>query len=91
MVPTTGCGNPGESGSNRGPSKSTHENGLGEWRYLDREQKEGKALVSRGAEGTHTQRRISGVAALENSELSESDQPVKGRQSQEGRVPAVHN
>jgi len=91
MVPTTGCGNLGESGSNGGPSKSAHENSLGEGRYLDREQKEGKTLLSRRAEGTHTQRWIRGVAALENSGLSESDQHVKGRQSQEGRFPAVRS
>lgn len=89
MVPATGCWNPGESGSNGGPLRSAHENGLGEWGYLDREWEEGRAFLSGGAEGT--QRWISGVAALGNSELSESAQHVKGRQSQEGRFPTVHS
>ena len=60
---------------------------LGNGCYLDREKKEGKAILSRGAE----RRWITGEVPWENDKSSEFDQRVKERQSQEGRFSAVHS
>lgn len=81
VVPTIDHGSPGE----RVVQTESHIKGLmrmalGNGCFLDREQKEGKAILSRGAE----RRWITGVVPRENGKSSEFDQHVKERQSQEG-------